>query len=357
MPAVDTHAPPPGISAHSCAPADAHRNLVVVRAGRGSLHAGWLDGAAPAEFDLLVASYETGTPEVGHSQAFAVSSPGSKVAGYDDLFRRYPDLLERYDYIALFDDDIRIAQKDIERLFRIGRQFGLDLFQPALSHDSYFSYAATLAHRRFKLRFTNTVEMMCPVFSAAHLRRALPLFALGYETGIDLLWTRLSDDPWRRFAIVDDVVATHTRPVGTSKHLQGFRHDEPYEEQMQAVLTRFGVAFRGFVTYAGVDRQGRPVRSRTWIAMHSVANWAAVLGTPLRKRHFARLATDFTRHCLFRPLNLDRIQAVKRSSAAAIVSPAAPPTGPTPFGHLDIAARSRQRWSLRNARARHPGNA
>lgn len=306
-PAIETRVRPSGDRAELCATSGAHRNLVVVRAGRGSVHPGWLDGAAPAEFDLLVASYEPGTPEVRHSQAYAVRSPGSKVAGYADLFRRHPELLERYDYIALFDDDIRIAQKDIERLFRIGRQFGLDLFQPALSHDSYFSYAATLAHRNFKLRFTNTVEMMCPVFSAAYLRRALPLFELGYETGIDLMWTRLSDDPWCRFAIVDEVVATHTRPVGARKDLQGFRHDEPYEEQMQAALTRFGVTFRGFVSYAGIDREGRPVRSRGLIAMHSVANWAAVLGTPLRKLHFARLATDFTRHCLFRPVDFRRI--------------------------------------------------
>jgi hypothetical protein len=41
--------------------------------------------------------------------------------------------------------------------------------------------------------------------------------------------------------------------------------------------------------------------------MHSVANWAAVLGTPLRKLDFALLATDFTRHCLFRPVDFRRI--------------------------------------------------
>jgi hypothetical protein len=156
--------------------------------------------------------------------------------------------------------------------------------------------------------------MMCPVFAAAYLRRALPLFELGYETGIDLLWTRLSGDPWRRFAIVDEVVATHTRPVGARKSLQGFRRDEPYEEQMQAALTRFGVAFRGYVTYAGIDRRGRPVRSRSLIAMQSVRNWAAILRTPLRKLDFARLATDFTRHCLFRPIDFRRIDlaAVRR---------------------------------------------
>jgi hypothetical protein len=314
-PAVETLVRPSGDSAELCATSGAHRNLVIVRAGRGSLHPELLKGSAPAEFDLLVASYEAGAPEARHKQAYAVTSSGPKIAGYADLFRRHPELLKRYDYIALFDDDIRIAQRDIERLFRIGRQYDLELFQPALSHDSYFSYAATLAHRNFRLRFTNTVEMMCPVFSAAHLRRALPLFELGYETGIDLLWTRLSDDPWRRFAIVDAVVATHTRPVGVRKAQQGFRHDEPYEEQMQAALSRFGVTFRGFVSYAGIDREGRAVNSRRLIALHSVPNWAAVLRTPLRKLDFARLATDFTRHCLVRPVNFRRIDVAAREGS------------------------------------------
>ena len=32
------------------------RNLVVARAGRASLHSGWIDGPEPAGFDLLVAA-------------------------------------------------------------------------------------------------------------------------------------------------------------------------------------------------------------------------------------------------------------------------------------------------------------
>lgn len=290
------------------AAAGSRKNLVVVRAGRQSLHADWLKGAAAAEFDLLVAAYEDGVPELAHSQAAVIRSPGAKIAGYADVFRRYPELLQRYDFIALFDDDVSIGKEGIEQLFRIGRQYRLDLFQPALSHDSYFSYAATLANANLTLRYTSTVEMMCPVFSAEYLRRALPLFRLGYETGIDLLWTRLSDSPWFRFAIVDAVVATHTQPVGARKERQGFRPDEAYDEQIHAALSRFGATFRGFVSYAAIDRNGRAVCSRTAMALHSVAAWAGWRRTPMRKWQFARLATDFTRHCLFRPVDFQRIK-------------------------------------------------
>jgi hypothetical protein len=148
--------------------------------------------------------------------------PGAKLEGYHNLFRQYPEFLDQYEFIALFDDDISTTKDSINRLFGIARSYRLDTCQPALSWDTYFSYAATLVCRRHQLRYTNTVEMMCPVFASHQLARALPLFSLGFETGIDLLWTRLSSNPWFRYAIVDDVVVSHTRPVGTTKRQQGF---------------------------------------------------------------------------------------------------------------------------------------
>jgi hypothetical protein len=285
------------------------RNLVVVRAGPNSLHERWLDGKSASErdFELLIAAYDERVEPNGAPGTSYLWSPGSKIRGYSELFRRHPELLERYDYFALFDDDLLASASQIERLFEVGRRYNLDLFQPALSWDSYFSYAATLAIPGYLLRFTNTVEMMCPVFSAAHLKRALPLFALGYETGIDLIWTRLTDEPWFRYAIVDAVVVRHTRPIGTTKTAQGFAADEDYDGKVSELLGKFGATFRGFVSYAAIDGEGQQVNSRYAIALRSAGSWAAWRTTPLAGRHFVRLATDFTRHCLWRPLNMGRI--------------------------------------------------
>ncbi|MBZ9677687.1 DUF707 domain-containing protein [Mesorhizobium sp. ES1-1] len=303
------------------------RNLVIVRAGRRSLHPGWAKGSGKAGFDLLVAAYEAG---VSHAPTdLSVFIPGRKIAGYHALFQCYPEILENYDLIALIDDDIDTTTDDINRLFEIGKKYKLDLFQPALSSDSYFSYASTLASgKRYVLRYTNTVEMMCPVFSARCLRSALGLFGLGYETGIDLLWSRLTDTPWLRYAIVDDVVVRHTRPVGTTKTLQGFGVNERYDVQVDAVLKRFGAEFRGFVTYAAVNRRGQLVRSRFLIGLNSLRLLRSLFKTPLKWSQFLRLATDYTRHCWSRPINLQRIDiagiekpGVQRERAARSIMP------------------------------------
>lgn len=289
----------------------ATRNLVVVRAGRSSLHPGWRNAGSRAGFDLLVARYEPGPSLPGLPGTADVNVSGRKVAGYGDLFRQYPELLERYDFIALFDDDLRATQGDLERLFQIGARYRLDLFQPSLSWSSYFTYAATLHNPHYLLRYTNMVEMMCPVFRTVHLRRALPLFDCSFETGIDLLWCRLTDAPRFRYAIIDAVSVTHTRPVGSTKHRQGFREDEPYDEKIDALLRRFGACFRGTVTYAALTCDGRRMTSRLSIALRSLALWRAWKATPMRKLNFARFLTDYVRHCLFRPLNLDRIDLRK----------------------------------------------
>lgn len=290
------------------------KNLVIVRAGRSSLHPRWLDGVGKPEFDLLVAAYEKDAS--CRPDQLSMFMPGKKISGYYEVFQQRPELLEQYDYIALFDDDISATKQDIGRLFAIGQEYRLDLFQPALSWDSYFSYAATLANARFKLRYTNIVEMMCPVFCAKLLKRALPLFGLGYETGIDLLWTRLTDDPWFRYAIIDDVVVRHTRPVGATRVQQGFA-EGTYDSQVQVVLDRFGSTFSGFVTYAAVEKSGRLVRSRYTIGLQTLALWGAWHRTPMERKYFIRFITDYTRHCFFRPVNLARIDLAPEIPNAA----------------------------------------
>jgi hypothetical protein len=280
------------------------RYLVIVRAGQRSLHPTWRDPACPAEFDLLVAAYEQGGVRDGDDVIFV---PGPKVRGYREVFRRCPALLDRYDFIALFDDDIAASVEDINRLFRIGEAFNLDLFQPGLSKYSYFSYAATLANEAFFLRFTNAVEMMCPVFRAGYLKAALPLFELGFETGIDLLWTRLGHTPWYRYAIVDDVVVSHTRPVGTTKGQNGFGPNEGYDGQVAALLSRFNVEFGGIVSYAAIDKAGAAILSRAKISLRSLKLWAAWSDTPMVKSFFVRFLLCHTWHALIRPLNLSPV--------------------------------------------------
>ena len=197
------------------------RDLVVVRAGRTSLHPRWLRGAA-LNFDLLVAAYEE-TPAVPPSPGIRqIFLPGRKIEGYHRLFTEWPELLRRYDQIALFDDDIDGDSTTINRLFAEGNRYSLELYQPSLTWDSYISHGMVLRNPVTRLRFVNFVEMMCPVFSASMLTRALPLFSVKLETAIDLLWCRLLDEAWCKFAVIDVASVRHTRAVGKDRAKQGF---------------------------------------------------------------------------------------------------------------------------------------
>ena len=230
-------------------------NLVITRAGPSSLHRQWLAPADKRNFDVLVAAYADIPADEGHDGVTHLHLPGFKVAGWKTIFERQPDLLTRYRNIALIDDDIACDAAAPSACFDAGDRHGLALWQPALTWDSHFTYAGTLANPHMALRYVSTVEMMCPFFTSEALHAALPLFAMGWESGIDLVWCSLLPDPWVRSAIVDAVAVPHTRPVGSEKDRNGFVNSR-YEDAINACLTHFRMKWPSLIAYAGIDRDG-----------------------------------------------------------------------------------------------------
>src|SRR6185437_6182046 len=100
--------------------------------------------------------------------------PGPKWTGLLASIRAHWDLVSGYRYIWLPDDDLRSTTGAVNRLFERCCEFELDLAQPALTRDSYFSHLITLEHRQFLLRFTNFIELMAPLGSLRQIERMLP---------------------------------------------------------------------------------------------------------------------------------------------------------------------------------------
>lgn len=294
-------------------------NLIIVRAGPNSLHPSWVDASSERSFDLLVAAYATDAPKVEANGVTNILLPGRKVRGLSDVFKSHSRILTDYRYVALIDDDIATNQQDLERCFRLGRAKHLNIWQPSLSWDSYFSYASTLTNPSFRIRYVNFIEMMCPFFEVGYLKRVLPLFDLGYETGIDLIWTRLMRDPWLKAAVIDDVALRHTKEIGVQKELQGFRPDERYDAQMAEVLGFFGASFSGPVCYASLNKDDRLTMSRGAIALRSLKLLRALRETPMPKRVAGRLIAAFIRHTITRGLQFDDLS---RSNASRVRFPA-----------------------------------
>jgi hypothetical protein len=227
--------------------------------------------------------------------------PGTKVAGWNILFQVQPYLLERYDRIALLDDDIQADATALTRCFSMGERYGLAIWQPSLSWSSYATYAATLHNPNFELRYLNGVEMMCPFFQAGALKRILPLFGLGLESGIDLVWCSLFRERRRKFAVIDAACVTHTKPVGGEKAKNGFV-GRNYETDIERCLSLFGMRWPSLVSEEAVARNGAIVQGKASIGLAAMCLLASVFQAPKSNRFYRlKAASDHIRHQLTRP--------------------------------------------------------
>jgi hypothetical protein len=233
------------------------RFLVVVRAGDSSLHPQWTTEPDGRDWDLVVSYFGDDPSRFRNAGEVRVDGKGQKYPGLHDLFER-DDFWRGYDYVWLPDDDLAVGQADLSGFFRRVADLDLALAQPALSWTSYYSHPVTLRHPSFSVRMTNFVEIMAPCFERRFLETCLPTFRENLSGwGLDWLWPTLLAGDQRRCAIVDEVVITHTRPVG------GPAYDKlreiginPFDE-LALLMRRHGIApgIRPTVK-AALDRRG-----------------------------------------------------------------------------------------------------
>ena len=195
------------------------RNLVIVRAGDGSLHPRWLRSKVERSWDLVVNYFGDDPDRFREPDCVRIDGKGPKWPALQTFLRSQSDLLHRYDYVWLPDDDIDCRTRDINRLFAAMRRHRLLLAQPALTPRSHFSWPVTLRHPFARLRFTNFVEIMVPCFEREFLMRLVPTMGATLSGwGLDLIWPAMAGTGADRIAIIDQVAVTHTRPIGSANY-------------------------------------------------------------------------------------------------------------------------------------------
>ncbi len=76
-----------------------------------------------------------------------------------------PEYCKKYEYLFFWDDDIDIDNFSYGNFIEIMRRNNLEMAQPALSHDSYYSHNIVIKDKRYKIgRITDFVEIMVQVF-------------------------------------------------------------------------------------------------------------------------------------------------------------------------------------------------
>lgn len=215
------------------------KNLILMRAGTTSLHASWFTD--DREFDLVVDTYAPdpsiweGTCDQLFPGMGATSSPA-----FFRILSENPQWLDEYESVWFPDDDIETTTESINLLFRLHKDVGADLSQPALSSDSYWSHAITLQHLGFSIRATNFVEVMIPMFSARALKACLETFDQSKSGwGLDFVWPKIVSDFGGNVAIFDCLPVKHTRPVGGGSAYDGL--EESPREEMARLMAKYGV--------------------------------------------------------------------------------------------------------------------
>ena len=234
-----------------------HKNLVIVRAGDSSLHEGWMAGSESPTWDMVVNYFGIDPDLFRREDVVRIDSVGPKWAALHKLIQLLRDDLAHYDFVWFPDDDLAADSQTINRIFALCRVLRLQLAQPALSLDSFVSYAGTFVNSSFLARFTNFVEIMAPVFSREFLNCCADSFGenlSGY--GLDSLWPTWVDQP-NKIAILDACPVRHTRPVGGPNYKAVAAGGKSPMEELRALLQKHRIEQRLPVTLGGIDRAGR----------------------------------------------------------------------------------------------------
>jgi hypothetical protein len=236
--------------------------LLVVRAGDGSLHPGWFEGAA-RNWDLHISYFGAeDTPFGGLPPGVTLSrEKGPKYIGLSECLEREKDFLSRYSHIGFPDDDLDCDAGAWNTAFSVLDEIGAALGQPALDTRSFFSYDMMLRRRRLKYREVDFVELMCPIFKVDFLRDVMPTWRLNQSSwGLDYVWREMARRQNRRLAIVDACEVLHTRAIGKGAQYSaanmkgGSRYDDFHE-----ILKAYGITDLTRRALRGVRKDGSPV--------------------------------------------------------------------------------------------------
>src|SRR5262249_17419104 len=142
-------------------------NLVYTCVGDCSAVSKWL--SPNRKFDVWMVYY--GDTEFGQKNLvdYYLRRKGSKFQNLKYLTEKRYDQLAIYDAIFVIDDDIAISSEQIEKLFQIRADYNLTVLQPAFLATGKISHPPTAVFPGAFGRYTNFVEVTCPLFHTPDL--------------------------------------------------------------------------------------------------------------------------------------------------------------------------------------------
>jgi len=201
------------------------KNLVITTVGKKHCAASWLDGGG---FDVVLIDYSV-----------------NQVFKYPGIYRELTSRgLWDYNYYWMPDEDVEVHSEGINEMFRIMEECSLDLAQPSifpLDHDSFPSWQRFVHCDGPDVIPTDFVEIMCPAFSKDAVIACMETFPQSMSGwGLDLVWSKILEN--RNIAIINSVVAKHTREVGAGGLYKAIRkHGVLPSQDRKRLMKEYGI--------------------------------------------------------------------------------------------------------------------
>jgi hypothetical protein len=265
-------------------------HLVFTSAGNRSNLRNWLQGRR--DFDLWTVYYGDVAGKFQDVSEFYLPRKGAKFQNLHYCYQQWPERLARYEAVMVMDDDILIDATGITRLFEIRREQDLWALQPAFRLSGKVSWPITAVHPTAKLRYTNFVEMACPLFRRDKLDDFMKVYdpeLVGYGTDWWFLHT-LGADLGMHVAVVDEV--TCVNPYDRDKGNGGREIDTLQTHQVRKEVWERMKALHALDEQDRVHREfGRirksPLDAVTGLLSH-FPDWAYLNAKGLARRMGAR---------------------------------------------------------------------
>ena len=179
--------------------------LIYTSAGRNANIKQWCS-SANRNYDIWVTNYTDTTSLNKEYSDFYNEHKGSKFQNLKAVFQEHRELLSKYKAFLVTDDDIIISPNSLSALFNTLEKNDLWMLQPAFSRFGKISHPITKRKLFSSLRYTNFVEVTCPLFKTEKLLDFLSVYDSELSTCYGLDWWfshHLGIDNQKRYAVSD----------------------------------------------------------------------------------------------------------------------------------------------------------
>jgi Protein of unknown function (DUF707) len=279
-------------------PATHRRNLIFTSAGNHAALHRWLSGRQ--SFDLWVTHYGDRAGSYQDAADYYNERKGSKFQNLHFAYQQWPELFARYDYVFAMDDDIIIEGGDIERLFELARKLQLWVCQPAFSPRGRISWPITTVRPTCRYRFTNFVEMTCPLFDQTKLATFMGVYdpvLVGYGMDFWFLHT-MGAELSGRVAVIDEIVCInpHERVKGGIREIDRLQPKPQRLAVWEAIKERYTIRGEQHGTFE-YGRVRKPLGRGVWDSLkystYAVPLWCRRMAVGIPKWLFWRLKAAY----------------------------------------------------------------